>query len=119
MRLGAIRFVVGMLANAIPIAAIAGTPDCTGVDRWPTMSAVVRLQNAGLLKREQIDFAKTQVVRLASEAIGTDLYRQIHKVTFFRKSGVPVVIITTNEVSSQECSMSSVEVFVVSKQLAE
>jgi len=75
------------------------------------------LKNAGLVQNETIDFAKTQVTRLASEKIGPDRYRQLHQVSFTNKSGDTVVVITLNDASHKECSMSGVNVFVVSRQL--
>jgi hypothetical protein len=54
---------------------------------------------------------------LASEKIGKDLYRQIHYVVFTEKSGRTIEVITSNDASNVECSMSAVKVFVVSKRL--
>ena len=81
------------------------------------MSASVALVNAGILDRYELDRSKTTTKRLASEQIGKDLYRQIHLITFTENTGKVVEVITSNEVSSVECSMSDVKVFVVSKQL--
>ncbi|GAC1376686.1 MAG: hypothetical protein NVS3B3_16690 [Aquirhabdus sp.] len=79
--------------------------------------AFVHLKNAGLTDNYKLDFTKTKVTRLASEKIGNDLYRQIHRVIFTEKSGGTVEVITSNEASHQECSMSGVDVFVISKHL--
>jgi hypothetical protein len=79
--------------------------------------AFVHLKNAGITDNDKLDFTKTKVVRLASEKIGNDLYRQLHRVTFTEKSGRITEVITSNDASSQECSMSGVEVYVVSKRL--
>jgi len=81
------------------------------------MSASTLLINAGIIDRDKLDFTKTKTIRLASEQIGRDLYRQIHLVTFTEKDGNVVEVITSNEASNVECSMSSVEVFVISKRL--
>jgi hypothetical protein len=59
--------------------------------------------------------AKT--VRLASEKIGKDLYRQVHLVTLTDDAGKTVEVVTVNDASSQECSMSSVDAYVVSRHL--
>lgn len=79
--------------------------------------AFVHLKNAGITNNEKLDFSKTQTTRLASEKIGKDLYRQIHRVVFFEKPGNTIEVITSNEASNQECSMSGVNVFVISKHL--
>lgn len=95
----------------------AKDPDCTGVDQWPTSMAFVHLKNAGITDNNKLDFSKTKTVRLASEKIGKDLYRQVHRITFIEKSGNTIEVITVNEASKEECSMSDVDVFVVSQHL--
>jgi hypothetical protein len=104
-----------LLVVYLPLIASAKTPDCSGTDRWPTNMAFVHLSNAGITSNEKVDFTKTKTIRLASEIRGKDLYRQIHQVTFFEKSGSTIQVITSNDVSSEECSMSGVDVYVVSQ----
>ena len=60
-------------------------PDCSG--GWPTNMAFVHLKNAGLAANYSVDFSKTKTVRLASEKVGKDLWRQVYHVTFTKKSG--------------------------------
>ena len=96
----------------------AKVPDCTRPDGWPGGMAFTHLKNAGVLDN-LLDFGKTKVTRLASEKIGKDLYRQVHLVHFVKTSGEDVLAITVNEVSSQECSMSDVDVYLVSKRLGD
>ena len=79
--------------------------------------AFVHLKNAGLTNNEKLDFTKTKTVRLASEKIGKDLYRQVHFVVFTERAGTTIEVITSNEASNEECSMSGVEVFVISRRL--
>ena len=81
--------------------------------------AFVHLKNAGLLQNETIDFTKTQITRLASEKIGKDLYRQVHQITFFRKSMDKISVVAVSDASYEECSMSGVVVFVISQQLGD
>lgn len=90
-------------------------PDCSG--RWPTDMAQVRLKNEGLLRNEEIDFTKTKTIRLASENIGKDLWRQVYLVTFYKKSGGDLRAIVVHNASSVECSMTEGDVYVVSKRL--
>lgn len=99
-----------------PVWAFADIPDCTNPDAWPAGMAFTRLKNDGILDNNILDFAKTKVTRLASEKIRKNLYRQVHMVYFFKKSGARIDAITVNDVSHQECSMSDVEVYIVSKQ---
>lgn len=116
------EYMIGLLTVVVlfPLLsslAVAKDPDCTGVDRWPTNMAFVLLKNAGITDNQRIDFTKTRTVRLASERIGKGLYRQIHHVKFIEKTGNAIEVITSNEVSDEECSMSEVNVFVIRQQL--
>lgn len=97
--------------------ALAKDPDCTGADRWPANMAFVHLKNAGLTSNDKIAFDKTKVTRLASQKVGKDLYRQVHRIEFVEKSGKVIEVLTVNEASSTECSMGGVEVFVVCRHL--
>jgi len=79
--------------------------------------AFVHLKNAGITDNNLIDFTRTKTTRLSSEKVGGDLYSQIHYVIFTEKSGQTIEVLTINNVSSEECSVSSVKVFVVSEVL--
>jgi len=114
-RIGLLTVIV--LFSLFSSLAFAKDPDCSGVDRWPTSMAFVRLKNAGITDNERIDFSKTRTIRLASEKIGKGLYRQIHHVKFIEKTGNAIEVITSNEVSDEECSMSEVDVFVIMQHL--
>jgi hypothetical protein len=108
-----------VLATLMALAVPAGakSPDCAGVNAWATAMAFVHLKNAGLTDNDRLDFTKTKTVRIASERVGKDLYRQVHHVTFTEKSGKTIEVITRNDASHQECSMSDVEVYVISHRL--
>jgi hypothetical protein len=113
-----LRLFAALLAlAAAATGAIAKTPDCTHPDAWPAAMAFTHLQNAGLVDNNTVDFKKTQVTRLASEKTGKNLYRQVHRVRFVKTSGLSITAITVNEASSQECSVSGVDVYLVSQQL--
>jgi hypothetical protein len=90
-------------------------PDCSG--GWPPNMAFVHLKNAGLADNGSVDFSKTKTVRIASEEVGKDLWRQVYHVTFTTKAGGALDTIVVHDASSDECSTSGVEVFVVSKHL--
>ena len=110
-----VRLPVSLLLAALVVPALAKDPDCSGIERWPTRSALVVLTNAGVA--DKIDFAKTRTTRVASERIGKDLYRQVHHVTYTEVSGKTINAMVVNDVSSEECSTSAVQVFVVSERL--
>ncbi len=95
------------------VSAFAGQPECDGIQRWATKMAFVHLKNAGLTDGYKVDYPKTQTTRLASEKMGEDLYQQVHKVIFTEKSGKIITVITNNQASNVECSMTGVEVYLV------
>jgi hypothetical protein len=97
----------------------SGVPDCTAPDAWPAYSAFARLKDEGITDNAKVDFSRTAVQRLASEPIGHGLFRQVHLVTFFEKAGRKIEVITTNNASLDECSESSVVVYVVSRRIGE
>ena len=101
--------------------AASGTRNlgCSGPDNWAAGSAYAQLKNAGLLTSDGVDFSKTEVELLAQQKIGKDLYRQIHEIRFTLRSGSIVRAVSTSDASSEECSMSSVEVRVVGQELGE
>ena len=111
------KLLIIILLIFLPVLVFAKDPDCTGVDHWPTAMAFVHLKNAGITDNNKVDFTKTKTVRLASEKIGKDLYRQIHQIKFTEKSGIILEVITINDASNEECSMSGVDVFVINKHL--
>ena len=75
------------------------------------------LQNAGITSGNKIDFSKSKTVRLSSQKIGKDLYRQVYDVTFTEYSGRTIEAIAVHDASNEECSMSDVQLFVVSQRL--
>jgi hypothetical protein len=110
-----------VLAFALVAAGCSGrmarvqSPDCAGVDSWPTGSAFAKLKNAGVTDNERLDFTKTKTVLVASQPIGDGVFRQVHHVLFTEKSGRQIEVITVNDASNEECSISEVEAYVVTK----
>jgi hypothetical protein len=92
-------------------------PDCSGNERWPTSMAFVHLKNDGITDNSKVNFNKTKTIRLASEQIERNLFRQVHHVTFTERSGKTIEVITVNDASNEECSMSAVDVYVVARHL--
>ena len=73
----------------------------------------VYLKNHGLVINNQIDSTHTKTVRIASDKIARNLYKQVFLVTFFRKDGATIKSITVSDASREECSMSDVTVYPV------
>jgi hypothetical protein len=92
-------------------------PDCAGVERWPTTMAFTHLANAGITDNDRLDLAKTKATLLASEPLEDGMFRQVHLVTFTEKAGNGIQVITVNDASRDECSMSGVDVYVISRHL--
>jgi hypothetical protein len=109
------RLLISLFLLVLMMSATAKDPDCSGIERWPTRSTLSVLDFAGVV--DKVDFKRTKTIRIASEKIGKDLYRQVHHVTYTEVSGKTIEVIVVNNVSSEECSMNDVEVFVVSKHL--
>lgn len=110
----ALAITLAVLLQGSSACAGAKDPDCTDPDAWPSGMAFTHLKNAGIIQAGELDSAKTSVTRLASEKIGKNLYRQVHLVRFTKISGDELSAITVNEASTQECSMSGVDVYLVS-----
>jgi hypothetical protein len=90
-------------------------PDCSG--GWPTDMTFVLLKNAGITNNEKVDFSKTKTVRLASQKSGKDLYHQVYFVTLTEYSGRTIEAIAVHDASNEECSMTGIELFVVSQHI--
>jgi hypothetical protein len=91
----------------------AKDPDCSGA--WPTTMTLVYLQDAGITSGAKIDSSRTKTGRIASERLGKDLYHQVYYVSFTEKSGKVIDAIAVHDASHDECSMSGVQVFLVSR----
>jgi hypothetical protein len=94
---------------------LSSGPDCSG--GWPTNMTFALLKNAGITDNGKIDFSKTKTVRLASETIGRDLWHQVYDVTYTEDSGRTIEAIAVHDASREECSMTGVDLFVVSQHL--
>ncbi len=73
------------------------------------------MQNAGIVKITQLDESKTKAIPVAIQKIGKDLYRQVFDIVLHAKAGEEFHVMTVNNASSQECSMSDVDVYLVSR----
>jgi len=114
-----ILIVLMLTSVACSTLSQAQAPNCSGVEQWATKMAFVHLKNSGITNNETLVFSKTKTVLIASEKIGDDLYRQVHSITFTEKYGKSIKVITVNDASSEECSMSGVKVYLVSRELGD
>ena len=109
------RATLAALLLSVPAFAHAEDPKCDGPFGWAATMAFVTLKNAELVENSEVDFTATRVVRLASERVGKDLYRQVHRIIFTKQYGPQIEVITVNNASHAECSESGVQVFLVSR----
>jgi hypothetical protein len=106
------RRALAALAFAMPALCIAKPPPCTN---WPMNMALTVLKNAGVTDPTKLDESKTKFIQLASEPIGKGVYRQIYDITFYEKTGAEIEVVTSTKASWKECSLDSVDVYIVSK----
>jgi hypothetical protein len=99
--------------------AYAKDPDCAYQGGFPSSVAHTYLRNAGFFKPGEVNIGKSVTTRLASEKIGKNLYHQVHLVKFIRTSGKEFSVITVSDGSREECSLSDVVVYLISKQYGE
>ncbi|MCK9385569.1 MAG: hypothetical protein M0Q15_13195 [Nevskia sp.] len=101
------------------LSASGKSPDCAYQDGWASNMAFTWLKNAALVSNEDLDLKKTEVIEIASEKISKDLYRQIHRIRFYKRNGDALDVITVNNASHDECSMSGVDVYLISRKLGD
>ena len=92
-------------------------PDCSGPDHYAAGAAFTTLKNAGAVTSDNVDFERVKSTTVASEKIGKNLWRQVFHVIFPLKSGTPVEAIVVSDASSEECSMSEPQVYLIAKAL--
>ncbi len=79
--------------------------------------AFVHLKNTGLTHNYKTVHDRVSVKQVASQRLGKDLYRQVHRISLPQVSAEPIQVLTVSDASSQECSMGAVEVFVVTRRI--
>lgn len=102
------------------IFALASTigwadPECSGPERYAANIAHLELQEEHLITK-QIPELELAIERIASDKIGSDLYRQVHLMTF-TEDGKSYSVITINDVSNEECSMGPVTVYLIDRKI--
>jgi len=82
---------------------------------WPMNMTEVWLKNSGIVDIPDLDESKTEVKLLASEKKPHHLYTKIFRFVFHARDGKTYEVITKNEASDDECSVSEVNSYLVSK----
>ena len=106
------KFLLVTLLAVLPILSFAKGPDCYS---WPMNISEGWLKNAGIVDIINLDESKTKITLLASEKKAKGLYTQIYHFIFYDSIGNTYEIITNSDASYEECSMSGVDVYLISK----
>jgi hypothetical protein len=101
-----------ILLGLLPIMSFAKAPDC---HNWPMNMTEMWMRSAGIVDFKNLIIPKTKITLLASEKKGKDLYTQIYHFVFYDQKGKSYEVITKNEASYEECSMSQVNSYLISK----
>ena len=110
------RYVVALTLVSLPFAAEATPPPACA--HWPTTMALMSLKNAGILDPTQINEAATRSVLLAAQPLPHGIFKEIYSITYTSTDGRKTFdVITSNESSGEECSISDVTTFVVARKL--
>ncbi|MCO6506178.1 MAG: hypothetical protein J6571_03520 [Snodgrassella sp.] len=106
------KFLLTILLEFFSILSYAKAPDCHS---WPMTMAAMWMKNANIVDMADIDEPKSKITLLASEKKKKGLYTQIYHFVFYDKKGNTYEVITKNDSSYEECSMSSVSSYLISK----
>ena len=109
------KLLIVTILTILPILSFAKGPDC---DSWPMNMSEGWLQNAGIVDIINLDESKTKITLLASEKKAKGLYTQIYHIIFYDKIGNSYEIITNNDASYEECSMTGVDIYLISKSVS-
>jgi len=92
-------------------------PDCVRKNSWAVNMALGYMKNNRIITPQEINHEKTTILRLSSEKKENGIFRQVHYIVFTTKSDLIIKVITVNDASFEECSMSDVAVFLIEKEL--
>ena len=106
------KFLIVTLFAVLPILSFAKGPDCYS---WPMNISEGWLKKVGIVDNINLDESKTKITLLASEKKAKGLYTQIYHFIFYDTTGNTYEIITNSDASYKECSMSGVDVYLISK----
>ncbi len=95
-----------------PILSFSKAPDC---HNWPMNMTKMWMRNAKIVDFKNLEESKTKITLLASEKKGKDLYTQIYHFIFYDKKGNTYEVITKSDSSYEECSISNVSSYLISK----
>ncbi|MDW6002753.1 hypothetical protein [Vibrio mangrovi] len=81
---------------------------------WPMNMAKIWLQDKKIVNEDELNEDRTQFKLLASETMKNAQYTDVYLFSFFDKTGKEYDVITQNISSDEECSISDVNIYMVS-----
>ena len=100
------------IANMHHITEDDDNHDC---HRYPMNVVQVWLKNSKIIDISNLNFDKTMGEKLSSEKIRRNLWNNIFHFVFVDNNNNSYEIITRNIASNEECSISDVEIYMISK----
>ena len=97
------------LADMRPVSEDSDNADC---HHWPLVMAESWLKEN---KIQRLDLNKTTGKRIAFQKIKKNLFNNVFLFSFVDTAGNKYKVITRNIASDEECSISSVEIYVISQ----
>lgn len=97
---------------SLPAYAFASDGDCAS---WPENMAETWLKNKHIVDISQLNPAQTKISLLASEKKANGVNTDIYHFVFFDRKGNKYEVITRSDSSQEECSMSEVDIFLISQ----
>ena len=83
--------------------------------RYPMKVSKGWLQNNNIVSIQDLNLDKTMGEKLSSEKIKKNLWNNVFRFIFIDKSNNKYELITRNVASDEECSISDVEIYMISK----
>ena len=88
----------------------------TGCVSWPLMQSEIEVAG-GATPITVIDEDKIEYHLIFIEKTGRNLWRQMYYIKYYFRDGHAVSVITENDISREECSMSPVIVSIIKREL--
>jgi hypothetical protein len=95
-----------------PLASFAKGPNCYS---WPMNMTLAWMKNENIVDIRKLDESKTKITQLVSEEIKKGVYTQIYNFVFYDTHGNSYQVITKSQASYEECSISDVNKYLISK----
>lgn len=93
--------------------------DCTHLGNWAESISYNALIDKNIMNSDEMDYNKTKTILLAKEKIGKDLNKNVFLIKFVLKDKKIIEVIAISNSSSEECSISGVDVFLIKSKISD